>query len=197
MPWMSVVGKRFPGWLWSGVDLVDDLFPIGLEMMREKGCKRLPSLVKGDAYKLTECFRRKSFDVVICMQTFSFLPNHEALLDNLMQMCADGGWIFLSSLFTDFYVDARVELMQYPDANFDRSVGPFFYNTYSWDKFKAYCLAQGARQVTGQDFEIDVDLPVPENRLMGTYTLQLNDDRRLQASGPLLMPWKFVGVQMK
>jgi hypothetical protein len=73
--------------------------------------------------------------------------------------------------------------------------GPFFYNIYSIRRFRDECLARGAREVVVHDFEIDVDLP-PTFAGMQTYTMALADSRRLQCSGPLMMPWKFVAVRV-
>jgi hypothetical protein len=41
-------------------------------------------------------------------------------------------------------------------------------------------------------FDIDIDLPKTDYKWMGTYTERLEDGRRLQRSGPILMPWHFV-----
>ena len=41
-------------------------------------------------------------------------------------------------------------------------------------------------------FEIDIDLPKPQNPRMATYTETTSDGRRLQISGALMMPWYFI-----
>ena len=50
----------------------------------------------------------------------------------------------------------------------------------------------GFNNIKYKPFEIDIDLAKPVNR-MGTYTEKLENGHRIQISGPLLMPWYFVG----
>ena len=89
---------------------------------------------------------------------------------------------------------ARVEITDY---TWPEGVqGPHFYNVYSLDRFRQLCEARGCREFVTRDFEIDVDLPEPSARGMGTYTRTLADGRRLQFSGPLLQPWKLFGVRI-
>ena len=109
---------------------------------------------------------------------------------------ARGGVAFITSLFTDFLVDAHIEITEYEEGEFGHGEGPSYYNVYSLDKFREQCIQLGAERVEAVDFEIDVDLPFPSTRHMRTYTRRLTDDSRLQISGPLLMPWKSVAVHM-
>jgi hypothetical protein len=107
-------------------------------------------------------------------------------------MAKPGGYVVTNSLFTDALVGVKIEVTQYNDESLAEKVGPVPYNIYCLDRFCAECHRAGASSVVSTDFEIDVDLPRPAHRHMGTYTEKLESGRRLQISGPLLMPWKFV-----
>jgi hypothetical protein len=54
---------------------------------------------------------------------------------------------------------------------------------------------RGYRDFRYTPFEIDIDLPKPQKKVMGTYTEKLADGRRLQISGPLLMTWHFISAR--
>ena len=47
-----------------------------------------------------------------------------------------------------------------------------------------------------RDFEIELDLSGPVEGGLGTYTRKLEDGRRLQFSGALWLPWKFVAIRL-
>ena len=76
------------------------------------------------------------------------------------------------------------------------SQGPFFYNVYSLARVRHLCERHGCRDFVAEDFEIDVDLPRPTVYGLTTYTERLADGRRLQFTGPLFQPWKFVAVRV-
>lgn len=185
------LSQQFPQCRWTGVDIAGtELFPIGQQYLDEQQLD--VTLVEGDLYKLTDTFEEKQFDLVFSLQTLMGIPSYEQAMDQLFAVTR--GWLFVTSLFSDFDVDARIEVMDYgrpADCQ-----GPFFYNIYSLRRFRAYCEARGCKQFVSQDFEIDIDLAPHETYGMTTFTERLADGRRLQRSGPLLMPWKFVAIQM-
>jgi len=185
------LSRMLEGYRWSGVDIAgEEFFQIGLDQFKSVGLD--VTLVEGDFYRLTDLFPGRKFELVLSIQTLLGIPGYEAALDQLLAVT--GGWLILSSLFTDFPVDVMSEVMDYgrpPDCQ-----GPFYYNVYSLERFRSQCEARGCRAFASQDFEIDVDLPRPTKYGMTTYTEALPNGRRLQFSGPLLQPWKFVGVRM-
>jgi hypothetical protein len=71
-----------------------------------------------------------------------------------------------------------------------------YYNIYSLPRFEEFCRERGATEIIATPFEIDVDVPRPEHREMGTWTERMADGRRLQRSGPLTMPWWFVAIRL-
>jgi SAM-dependent methyltransferase len=180
----------FPSYDWTGVDIAGEItFPIGRKYFQEKAVRG--TLVEGDFYKLTELFPNRKFDLVLSVQTLMGIPDYEPAVDQLLAMTSD--WLIVSSLFTDFDVDARITAVDHT-----RSIEgePFYYNVYSLKRFQAYCKARGVAEFVSRDFVIDADLPPPTSNGLNTYTRKLDSGERIQFSGPLHMPWKFIGMRM-
>ena len=180
-----------PRYRWTGLDLAGDvLFPVGRPELSRRGVDA--ELVVGDFRNLRRTFADRRFDLVLILQTVMATSDWENLLDQSLALTK--GWLFLNSLFTDFLVDAHIQIYDYTWPA-DRR-GPHSYNVFSLERLRTFCQSRGCKEFVTQDFEIDVDLARPESRGMGSYTQTLADGKRLQFSGPLLLPWKFVGVRM-
>jgi len=185
------LAQMISGFHWSGVDIAGEvLFPIGAPFFRSKGLE--VDLKVGDIYKLRDCFGGKKFDLVLAIHIFSSLESYDALLDELLSVT--GGWLFVTSMFTEFNVDVNIEVTDHTWP--EDCPNPGNYNVYSLSRFRKACEARGCKQFVSRDFVIDVDLPPPENGGLGTYTRKLEDGQRLQFSGPIFLPWKVVGVRM-
>lgn len=104
------------------------------------------------------------------------------------------GWLFVDVLFTEFDVDVKIELTDYTWP--EDYPNPGNYNVYSLPHFRRICEARGCKQFVSREFVIDVDLSPPANGGLGTYTRKLEDGTRIQFSGPIFLPWTFVGVRM-
>ena len=175
--------EMIPGFHWSGVDIAGDvLFPIGTPFFRSKGLN--VDLKAGDFYRLKNYFGGRQFDLTLAIQTFLTIESYDALLDQLLSVSR--GWLFVSSMFTDFDVDVNIEVTDYTWP--EDCPNPGNYNVYSLSRFRSICEARGCKQFTSSDFVIDVDLPPPENRGLGTYTRRLDDGQRLQFTGPIFLP---------
>jgi ubiquinone/menaquinone biosynthesis C-methylase UbiE len=181
---------------WTGVDIAGDLLEFGGPMIAEMSRGRVsPTLVKSDFFTLTTRFAPRSFDVAFSIQTVSWLPSYADFLEQFMAMVKPGGFAFVTSLFTEFNVDARIEITEYEDTGVQRA--PVYYNVYCRDRFTERCFALSAADVIWEPFNIDIELPAPEHRRMGTYTREMRDGSLEQFSGPLLMPWHFAAIRMK
>jgi ubiquinone/menaquinone biosynthesis C-methylase UbiE len=181
---MAYLGRVFPNARFTGVDIADEIFPIGLQLMREQGMTNLPRMVRGDIYKLEEVVKPRTYDIVLSIQTLSWVPTYEPLLGPLLAMAKPGGTVIVSSLYSEALVDAKIELKQYTDASFQDAREQIFYNIYCLERFVSECKRHGAASVEAFDFEMDRDLPRPSHRHMGTYTERLLGGRRIQLSGP-------------
>lgn len=185
------LSQMVPGFHWSGVDIAGEvLFPVGGPFFREMGLE--VDLKAGDIYTLVDDFGRKTFDLVLAIHIFSSLESYDALLDQLLSVTR--GWMFATSMFTEFNVDVNIEVTDYTWP--EDCPNPGNYNVYSLSRFRKACEARGCKEFVSRDFVIDVDLPLPENGGLGTYTRKLEGGQRLQFSGPIFLPWKVVGVRM-
>ena len=185
------LSQLIPGFHWSGLDIAGEvLFPIGSPFFRNKGLD--VDLKAGDFYKLEDYFGNMKFDLVTAIHTFSSLESYDVLLDKLLSMTK--GWFFATSMFTEFNVDVNIEVTDYTWPK--DCPNPGNYNVYSLPRFRQVCEAKGCREFVSRDFVIDVDLSPPENGGLGTYTRKLENGQRVQFSGPIFLPWKFVGVRM-
>lgn len=190
---MYHLGRAFPNLQWTGVDINEELLETGKGIFERKGASA--EFVHGDARCLAELFGDKQFDVVFSIQSLSWMPHYEGFLEPLLAITKPhGGTMFITSLFTDSPVDAQILLTEYGPDRSDPPYGPFNYNVYSTDRFIDFCYESGAARVDVADFEIDIDLQPPERPGLGTFTRTLADGSRLQFSGPLWLPWKFLAV---
>src|ERR1700704_6208340 len=180
---------------WTGVDIASHLFDVHRALIGEHGGLRNPvDLISGDFYGLPKLLQPRSFDLAFSVQTVSWLDGYTEFLPQFLAMLKPGGVAFVTSLFTDFHVDARIQITEYEENGSPRT--PMFYNIYAWNRFRDYCLGLGAADVTAENFEIDTELLPTTHLHMGTYTERLADGRLLQRSGPLLMPWKAIAIRM-
>lgn len=185
------LSQLVPGFHWSGVDIAGEvLFPVGDPFFRNSGID--VDLKTGDVFQLEKYFGRKAFDLVLAIHIFSSLESYDALLDQLLTVTK--GWLFVTSMFTEFDVDVNIEVKDYTWP--EDCPNPGNYNVYSLSRFRRLCEARGCKQFVSRDFVIDVDLLPPEDGGLGTYTRKLENGQRLQFSGPIFLPWKVVGVKL-
>lgn len=97
-------------------------------------------------------------------------------------------WIAMSSLFYDGRINFYINL----DDHEQNGGGEHYYNIYSLPLVKELFERNGYKKFYYEKFDIDIDLPKPKGKEMGTYTVKTEDGERLQISGALLMPWYFV-----
>ncbi|VFQ47455.1 class I SAM-dependent methyltransferase [Desulfoluna butyratoxydans] len=183
------MGKRYPKCKFVGIDINAENVEIGNNFLEYAGIQNCHIEV-GDIYNLNNKYMSE-FDGVVSYQTLSWLPGFEEPLESFVQI--DANWIALSSLFYDGHISCTIDVNQYnPDSNQELSI---YYNVYSIPSVRSFLLNRGYSDFIYTPFEIDIDLSKPKNNLMGTYTEKLADGKRLQRSGPLLMPWHFIGVK--
>jgi ubiquinone/menaquinone biosynthesis C-methylase UbiE len=184
------MARRFPGYHWTGVDYAGDLlFPLGRKHARKNHLDVSMHLVSGDINQLTSVLPAMRFDLTLLMQTVLCLPDYQKAMEQALRVTR--GWIFVSSLFTDFDIDAKIQVIDYTRE--DHLTVPEYYNVYSLEHFYSFCRKHGAKEFRSCDFEMDVDLP-QSGRGRGTYT-KMVEGHRVQFSGPLHMPWKFVAIR--
>jgi ubiquinone/menaquinone biosynthesis C-methylase UbiE len=183
------MGKRYPQSAFIGVDINPDLVTSGNKFFQDKGIRNC-HLELGDIYKLDEKYASK-FDGIVSFQTLSWLPEWKEPIIAMSKIHAK--WIALSSLFHDGPISCTIEVQTY-----NTTLQPYiesFYNVYSLPVVKTFLSEIGYSNFRSTPFEIDIDLPKPDTKGMGTYTEKLQNEHRLQISGPLLMPWYFIAAK--
>lgn len=185
---MLHLATLFPDANWTGIDLAEDLVKIGCEHL---DAKRF-NLIEGDLLSLEKDLGRKRFDICFSIMVLSWIDDYERALEQMLAVTKD--WVFILNLFSDTDLDAFVRMV-------GRMPGPHnewgaYYNIYSLPRFHEFCGRLGVREVIAEPFDIDIDLPRPDHKGMGTWTRRTSDGERLQISGPLLMPWWFVAVRI-
>jgi len=146
-----------------------------------------------DVHKLHEVYEPKSFDITINWKTLSWLPRYEPAMKELVQVTRQH--IFLSSLFFDGDIDFEIKVREYQSEAGKEGFNAY-YNVYSYPRFEDYCYSLGAKAVVPSDFEIGIDLPPPAYNRMGTYTVRLEDGRRLQICGAVVHNWKVIRIDL-
>jgi SAM-dependent methyltransferase len=188
---LAYMGTRYPSVSFTGVDINPELIVRGNDWLQRNSVANC-RLVAGDLYSLTDS-HRGAYDGIVSYQTLSWLPDFEAPLQAMTGVGAE--WIALTSLFFDGDINCWVRLHDYSRPVTGKPYRESYYNIYSLSRIRDLFALYGYTEFVCQPFEIDIDLPKPTTPGMGTYTELLSDGRRIQRSGPLVLPWYFVGAR--
>jgi ubiquinone/menaquinone biosynthesis C-methylase UbiE len=145
-----------------------------------------------DIYNLPKKYS-KSFDITINWKTISWLPYYDECIKSLFAVTKKH--IFISSLFYDGDIDFEIKVREYKKEKAKEGFNQF-YNVYSYPRFEKFLYDLGAKSVKSFNFNIDIDLPKPPIDHMGTYTMKLDDGKRIQVSGPIMMLWKIIQIDL-
>lgn len=171
-----------------GVDQTGYLIEEAKKLCQDKNM----SFEVGDVYDLPSKYP-KEFDISINWKTVSWLPYYDQLLQSLFAVTKK--YIFISSLFYDGDIDFEIKVREFKKEAGD-DVFNSFYNVYSYPRFKEFVYSLGAKNVEAYNFEMGIDIPRPPLDQMGTYTVKLEDGRRLQISGAVVMSWKVIRIEL-
>lgn len=145
-----------------------------------------------DIYNLPKKFP-KSFDITINWKTLSWLPHYDDCMKALFAVTKKH--IFVSSLFYDGLIDFEIKVKEYATEKRKEDFN-LFYNIYSYPIFEKFLYDLGAKSVKSFDFNLEIDLPKPDIDNMGTYTIKKDDGGRIQLSGPIMMLWKIIQIDL-
>lgn len=175
------MARRFPDNFFVGLDINPRLIEIGKKRLRKL---HNATMVLGNLYRL-----KKRFDGVVSYQTLSWLPECDDAIKSILSI--KPRWIGLTSLFYDGLVEYRIQTIDH-----GKREARHYYNIYSLEHVKKLFNENGYKLVY-EPFEIDIDLKKPDGKGLGTYTQKLEDGKRIQISGALLMPWYFILAKKK
>ena len=143
---------------------------------------------QGDWYNLDNSYM-DVFDGIVSFQTLSWLPDFREPTSVMCKL--NPRWIALSSLFYNGLVSVTTETQTWnPDLTENRKL---YYNVYSIPVVKGFLKNNGYTNFRCTPFNIDVDIPNPGE--FRTYTEKTVDGKRIQISGPVLMPWYFIAAE--
>jgi SAM-dependent methyltransferase len=181
------MAKRFPHCEFIGVDINPALIESGNQILKRNGVGNA-RLEVGDLYEMSGGWGK--LDGIISFQTLSWLPEYTKAVEVMAALGSE--WIAASSLFYDGDVSCTIQVQDWSAGAPDPRES--YYNIYSLPRFREFLSRHGFASFRHMPFEIDIDLPRPKHTGMGTWTQKLHDGRRIQVSGPLLMPWGFVAA---
>lgn len=172
----------------TGIDLVGKSFWL-FDEFADNDVKERVNLEIGDWYNLNPQYVN-SFDGVISVQTLSWLQEWKKPIDKIISL--NPNWIGLSSLFYEGKIDYQIILKDYERKNIDGEYEEMYSNIYSIPIIKEYLAEKGYSVFDYAPYEIDIDIPKPEHKDLGTYTIKAENGTRLQISAAMLMPWYFL-----
>lgn len=146
----------------------------------------------GDVYDLSKNLH-KEFDISINWKTISWLPYYDQMIKDLMSLTKNH--VFISSLFYDGDIDFEIKVREFKKEAGSEHFNSY-YNVYSLPRFKEFVYGLGAKNVEVHNFDIEIDIPKPPIDQMGTYTVKLDNGKRLQISGAVVMLWKVIRIDL-
>ncbi len=160
----------------------------------EKLCQNKPniSFEVNDISKIISKYPKK-FDISISWRTLSWLPYYKEMLKDLFSLTKNH--IFISSLFYDGDIDFITQVREFKKETGNNHFNDY-YNVYSLPQFQKYAFEIGAKNIEVYDFEIKKDIKKPQINQLGGYTMKLEDGKRLQISGAILLPWKIIRIDL-
>jgi trans-aconitate methyltransferase len=175
----------------TGLDYSKELVSIANEIASKRALRNL-TFETADWFNLSP---DKQADGVISLQSLSWLPEFERPLGQIFSKLKPQ-WIALTSLFYEGDITCRVEVEEHKRNN-RRS----FYNVYSLPSISRFCQLHNYHLTRFAPFKIDIDILKPNDiDFMSTYTLRVNekseDPQRIQISGPLLMNWYMILIEL-
>ena len=174
--------KEFPNWNFVGIDFDESC--ISLAKIKNPEF----DFYAEDLNNISSFFKSKEFDYALALQFLITAPFSPDQLFNLVIPHVKKG-IFLSSLFSEGYIEQNTVRRDL------KTNQTYCYNIFSlakisdWSIEKLYTLKYEA-------FEIDIDLPKPEDDVLQTYTLTTKEGGRIQLSSYMILPWYNVFLKL-
>lgn len=184
------LNQMSPESIFLGVDQTPFYIDEGAKKLHE-GAKNI-SFEVGKIEDLTSKYP-KAFDFSVSRMVISWIPYYETFVKALLAMTKKH--TFISSLFYDGDIDFITKVREFQSESGKKDFTRY-YNVYSLPQFKKFVLSLGAKNIDVQNFEMPIDILRGPIDRMGTYTEKLEDGRRLQISGAVLMNWKWIRIDL-
>lgn len=179
--------REHPDWEITGVDLDPSLIDVARE--KNAGNDRLNFEV-ADMNDLPERYGPDSFTHVFSIQFLATAPVELTdFVDVTLDLATEG--VMVHSLFTEGHIEQYSQTKNLDDG------WEAVYKIFSLDRFADEVHERAPEaEITYERFDIDVDLPKPDEPLFKTYTVTTESGDRLQISGYMLMPWYNVYIDL-
>jgi len=185
----NLLSELSPQSIFFGIDQSSYLIKEAKKISKNK--KNL-SFEIGDLYDFSNKFQ-KEFDISVIWKTISWLPYYEQIIKDLMSMTKNH--IFISSLFYDGDIDFEIKVREFKKESGKNHFNNY-YNVYSLPRFKKFVFDLGAKNIEVYNFNMNIDIPKPPIDEMGTYTEKLENNKRIQISGAVVMSWKIIRIDL-
>ena len=125
----------------------------------------------------------KKIDLVVSFHVMSFLDFwYDEYLKNVLYLKPES--IACSSLFYDGLAELKIYAKDFSKNDFNGS----YYNIFSLPKIKQYLKNKKYGEFKKEFMEIDIDLRRPKHLGMGSYTVNLKNNKKIIKSGPISLP---------
>lgn len=182
--------NKYPSAEFIGMDIDTSLFCL---FHKYGGSLKNVTLIGGDWFNISEQHIGK-YNGVISLQSLSWLPEWEKPLEEICKLQPQ--FIAMSSLFYEGNIDYCIKLKNFERPENNKKYSECYYNIYPLPKIQFFLDERGYK-MEYEPFEIDIDIPKPKSKDIGTYTIKTEDGKRLQISAAMLMPWYFIYAERK
>lgn len=146
----------------------------------------------GDIYDVATKFH-KTFDITVNWRVLSFIPYYDQMIRDLISVTKKH--IFISSLFYDGDIDFEIKVREFKKESGEKQFNAYW-NVYSYPHFKEFVYSLGAKNIEAYDFDIDIDVPKPPIDDMSSYTIRLENGKKLQVAGAVVLTWKIIRIDL-
>ncbi len=185
----NLLSEISPQSIFFGIDQSDYLIEEARKLSKNKNNL---SFEIGDLHDFSN-EHQKEFDISIIWKTISWLPYYEQIIEKMMTLTKNH--IFISSLFYDGDIDFEIKVREFKKESGKNQFNND-YNVYSLPRFKKFIYDAGAKNIEVYDFDMNKDIPKPPIDEMGTYTEKLENNKRIQISGAIVMSWKIIRIDL-
>jgi cyclopropane fatty-acyl-phospholipid synthase-like methyltransferase len=177
------LSKKYPESLFLGLDYQSTL-------IKYANKKKTKDNVKNCKFKIFDWKNVggiKNFDGIVSFQALSFLDlSYEFALKKLTKN--KFSFLAFSSLFYDGFCNYKIHVDDFSKSDFSNG----YYNIYSLHSIKKVLYKNGYKKFFYEKFNIKIDLPKPNHRGMGSYTVLNKNNERMIFSGSLYLPYGFI-----
>ncbi len=128
----------------------------------------------------------RKIDIVLSFHVMSFLDIwYDEFLKKTIQL--NPKTIAHSSLFYDGFAELKIYATDFSKNDFNGS----YYNIFSFKKIEDFLKKRNFYNFKKKIMEIDINLKKPKHGGMGSYTLNLKNNKKILKSGPISLPWGY------